>query len=293
MRKILVTGATGFTGRHVLPLLVERYGSVACFVRPKANRAAFDLPGVEIIEGDLDDYASIEAALRGKDTLISIAYLIGRIEQGGQRAEHLVRASRTSGVRRAVVVSSTSIFTTLAAPAKAAKIAAEQAIIESGLDYTILRPTMIYGTAHDRNMIRLIRFLRRSPVIFVPGDGRSRQQPIHVDDVAQAIVDCLEVRATFGKAYNISGARPVTFDEVIDQTCDALKVKRLKIHLPVKPALVLAQALNGVRKKALIKEEQILRLNEDKSFDHSEAQRDFNFSPRSFVEGIRQEVAQA
>jgi len=293
MRKILVTGATGFTGQHVLPLLVERYGSVACFVRPKANRAAFDLPGVEIIEGDLDDYASIEAALRGKDTLISIAYLIGRIEQGGQRAENLVRASRASGVRRAVVVSSTSIFTTLAAPAKAAKIAAEQAIIESGLDYTLLRPTMIYGTAHDRNMIRLIRFLRRSPVIFVPGDGRSQQQPIHVDDVAQAIVDCLEVRATFGKAYNISGSRPVTFNEVIDQTCDALKVKRLKIHLPLKPALVLAQALNGVRKKALIKEEQILRLNEDKSFDHSEAQRDFNFSPRSFVEGIRQEVAQA
>ena len=293
MRKILVTGATGFTGRRVLPLLVERYGEVTCFIRPTSKRSPITLPGVELAEGDIDDPASLQAAMQGKDTLVNIAFLVRHGEPEARRAKGIIHSCHAAGIRRAIFISSTSIFTTLNAVDKIAKLASEAAVVNSGLDYTILRPTMIYGDPGDRNIIRLVRFLRRYPVVFVPGDGTFRQQPIHVEDLAQAIVDCLEVKATFGKAYNLSGAHSVTFNEVIDQTCQVLDVKRLKVHIPLGPALWVARLSGQLRQKPLIKEEQLLRLNEDKSIDHSEAQRDFGFSPRTFLEGIRQEVAQS
>ncbi len=293
MRKVLVTGATGFTGKHVVPLLLKRYGEITCLTRVSSDRAAISLPSVRFREGNVDDPASLEAALQGMDTLINIAFLVGRSEQGAKRAEGLVRACVGAGVRRAIFISSTSIFTTMKAVDKIAKLAAESAVINSDLDYTILRPTMIYGTEGDRNIIRLIRFLRRYPLIVVPGDGRFRHQPIHVEDLARAIVDCLDVKTTFRKAYNLSGAQSVTFNELIDQTCEVLNVRRLKIHLPLGPALWFARVSGQLRRKPLIKEEQLLRLNEDKSIDHSDARRDFGFAPRSFLEGIRQEVAQS
>lgn len=292
MRNILLTGATGFTGRHVVPLLLERYGGITCLVRPSSDRLAISLPGVRFAKGDIDNPASLETALQGKDTLINIAYLVGRSEHGARRAEGIIHACHAAGVQRAIFVSSTSIYTTLDAPAKIAKLAAEDTVINSRLDCTILRPTMIYGTEGDRNMIRLIRFLRRSPIVLVPGDGESRQQPIHVEDLARAIVDCLDVEATVGKDYNLSGAQAITFNELIDQTCQALGVKRVKVHVPLGAALWASRLLNRLRRRVWIKEEQILRLNEDKSFEHSDARRDFGFSPRSFCEGIRQEVIQ-
>ena len=292
MRKILVTGATGFTGRHVVPLLLERYREVTCLVRPTSDRSSINLAGVRFVEGDLDNSRSILAALEGVKTLVNIAYLVGRSEHGASRAEGVVRACQAAGVRRVIFVSSTSIFTTLDAPAKIAKLAAEDAVICSGLDYTILRPTMIYGARGDRNIIRMIKFLRRSPVILVPGDGRSRQQPVHVEDLARAIVDSLEVGATFGRSYNLSGAEAITFNELIDQTCRALGVRRVKVHVPLGPALLASRLLKLLQTKPWIKEEQLLRLNEDKSFEHAEARRDFGFDPRTFFEGIRHEAAQ-
>lgn len=67
MRKTLVSGATAFTGRHVVPLLLERYGEVTCFVRPSSDRRLLNRAGVGFAEVDLDDPASLEAALRGKE----------------------------------------------------------------------------------------------------------------------------------------------------------------------------------------------------------------------------------
>ncbi len=142
-------------------------------------------------------------------------------------------------------------------------------------------------------MIRLIRFLLSSPIMFVPGNGEFRQQPIYVEDLAKAIVDCLEVEATFGQAYDLSGAHPIAFNELVDQTCNVLGIRRPKVHLPLGPALGIARLLRRLQKRPWIKEEQILRLNEDKCFDHSAAFRDFGFAPRSFEAGIRCEVMQA
>jgi nucleoside-diphosphate-sugar epimerase len=281
--KILVTGATGFTGSHVVLQLLKEGHDVAGFVRPSSDTQW--LPqGVPVFTGDLGDPVSLQRALSGIDVLANVASI------GFGHAPQIVSAARSAGVQRAVFVSTTAIFTTLEARSRSVRLAAEKAVADSGLCYTILRPTMIYGGARDRNMCRLTRYLRRWPVIPVFGDGRSLQQPVHVNDVAGAVIRCIGSRQTEGKCYNLSGAAPLTYNEVIDAISRLLGRRTLKVHIPARPVVAVLRALERLPVKLPIKSEQVLRLNEHKNFDHSDAARDFGYRPLLFADGIRMEL---
>jgi uncharacterized protein YbjT (DUF2867 family) len=282
--KALVTGATGFTGSRVVPLLLDRGIETHCLARATSNRAALWASQVQWHEGDLGDLDSLRRALAGMDALVNIASL------GFGHAPNLVGATRAAGVSRAVFVSTTAIFTSLNARSRRVRVAAEQAIADSGLAYTILRPTMIYGSARDRNMARLVRYLRRWPLIPIFGNGRSLQQPVYVGDVAGAVVDALLSERTSGASYNIPGASPLTYDEVIDTICRLLHRKVTKVHLPTRPIL---QGLSLAERAGLrlpVKAEQIQRLNEDKVFDYTEAADAFGYAPLTFAQGMTRQL---
>lgn len=281
--KVLVTGATGFTGSRVVPLLLDSGHEVRCFVRETSDRSQLGTLPVEWVTGDLSDNEALTSALRGVDALVNIASL------GFGHAESILRSAKEAGVWRGIFISTTAIFTQLNADSKSARLAAEEAIQASGLDYTILRPTMIYGSPRDRNMWRLIRLLRFSPIIPIFGDGESLQQPVFVDDVAQAVLLALGTDETIGKSYNIAGKDPLTYNQVIDTVASALGKRVWKLHLPYMPIVRLLQFTERIRIRLPIKAEQVLRLNENKAFSYEEAQRDFGFSPRSFAEGIELE----
>lgn len=282
--KVLVIGATGFTGSSVVPLLLAQGARVRCMVRPTSNVGSLPLDSVDLFHGDLDNRESIDRAMRGTQTLACLASL----EWG--HAAALVSSAVATGIRRAVFFSTTQIFTTLDRRVKAIRLAAEESIRSSGLRFTILRPTMIYGGPRDRNMSRLIRFLERWPAIPVFGSGEYLQQPVYVEDVASAVRDCLATTATEDRAYNLAGASKITYNQVIDTVCGLLRRKVRKIHLPAAPFISLLSAVEAIFPFLPLKADQIRRLNEDKQFDFSDARRDFNYQPRSFEEGIRLEL---
>jgi nucleoside-diphosphate-sugar epimerase len=281
--KVLVTGATGFTGSRVVPLILKSGFQVRVFVRPTSDRSPLSALTVEWATGDFANPETLTAALRGVDALINIASL------GFGHAESILKSMKEAGVKRGLFISTTAIFTQLNAGSKSIRLAAEEAIQTSGLDFTILRPTMIYGSKRDRNMWRLIRLLRITPVTPIFGDGESLQQPIFVDDVAQAVLLALKTDATIGKSYNIAGKAPLTYNQVIDTVASALGKRVWKLHLPYIPIVRMLQFIERMRLRLPIKAEQVLRLNENKAFSYEEAQRDFGFSPRSFEEGIELE----
>jgi nucleoside-diphosphate-sugar epimerase len=283
--KILVTGGTGFTGSRVAPLLLQNGFEVRCLTRPSSDRAPLSTLTVEWVTGDLSDAESLTAALRGMDALVNIASL------GFGHADSILGSMKEAGVKRGIFVSTTAIFTQLNAGSKSIRLAAEEAIHASGLDYTILRPTMIYGSNRDRNMWRLIRLLRITPVMPIFGDGESLQQPIFVDDVAQAVLLALKTNDTIGRSYNIAGKEPLTYNQVIDTVASALGKRVWKLHLPYMPIVRVLQFTERIGLRLPIKAEQVLRLNEDKSFSYEEAKRDFGFNPRSFAEGIQTEIS--
>jgi len=281
---ILVTGGCGFTGSYVVPELIRRGHRVCCFVRPATDRTILNGHDLSWQIGDLVDIISLTKALEDIDAIINIASI------GFGHAPMIVRAAKTAGVDRAVFFSTTAIFTTLEAPSKAIRIEAEKSICESGLDYTILRPTMIYGSCRDRNMCRLIRCLKKWPIIPVVGNGKSLQQPVYVKDLAMAVAGVLSTKNTIGKCYNLSGAKPLSFNQVINTIAGLLRKRVRIIHIPARPV---AAMLNLFEKAGIvppIKAEQILRLNEDKAFDHHDASVDFGYAPNTFEEGMRYEL---
>ena len=283
--KIFVTGATGFTGSRVVPLLLKNGYEVRCLYRASSDRSTLSDPKIEWAQGDLSDTQNLTIAMQGTDALVNIASL------GFGHADSIIRAAKDAGIKRALFISTTAIFTQLNAKSKKVRVAAELAIETSGLKYTILRPTMIYGSPRDRNMWRLIRFIRFSPIIPVFGDGESLQQPIYVDDVAQAVMSCVSNDKTIDKSYNIAGKHPLTYNDVIDTIARQMNKRVWKLHVPSKPVVAMLSLFERVRIPFPIKAEQVLRLNENKDFSFTEAQKDFGFSPLAFEEGIGMELS--
>ena len=279
--QVLVTGATGFTGSHVVPLLLRDNYRVRCFVRRTSITETLPVDQVELFFGDLSEENSLMKALAGMDALVNIASL------GFGHAPTIVAAAEAAGIGRAIFVSTTAVKTTLNAPSKRVRLAAEDVIRRSSLAYTILRPTMIYGASGDRNISRLIRYLHRWPIVPVVGNGKYFQQPVHVLDVAAAIVQVLKSQASVGQTYDISGAAPVTYDELIDLICGLMNRKARKVHLPTTPLVTLLNITERMGLRLPIKAEQIKRLNENKTFDYTAAVRDFNYRPRSVRDGIQ------
>ena len=282
--KIFVTGATGFTGSRVVPLLLKNGHEVRCLHRETSDRSALSSLEIEWVAGDIADSRALAAAMQGAGALVNIASL------GFGHAEAIIGAAQNAGIKRAIFISTTAIFTQLNARSKTVRVAAERAIETSGLGYTILRPTMIYGSPRDRNMWRLIRLMRYSPIIPIFGEGTYLQQPIHVDDVARAVVSCLSNDKSVGKSYNIAGKYPLTYNEVVDTIARQLNRKVWKIHIPSKPVVSLLGFFERMRIPFPIKAEQVLRLNENKNFSYDAAKGDFGFSPLSFQEGIKLEL---
>lgn len=282
--KALVTGATGFTGSYTVPLLLEKGFTVKCLVRPTSDLNYLPLAKIELSYGDLDDLDSIVVALAGVDVLINIASL------GFGHAPNLVTAAIKANVKRTVFVSTTALLTSLNASSKKVRLAAEETIKRSPLNYTILRPTMIYGSPRDRNIYRLLKFLQKSPIIPVLGSGDYLQQPIYVGDVAQAIVQATMHDQTIGKIYNISGQAPLTYNQVIDTASQLLRKKVHRFHLPLKPTITVLNLLARLSIPCPIRAEQVLRLNEDKAFTYTQASTDFGFQPIALREGLRFEL---
>jgi nucleoside-diphosphate-sugar epimerase len=282
---LLVTGATGFLGRAVIDQLTRRgYKRIRCFVRPTSNVERLGTMGCTFHRGDLEDQKSLEHALQDVDGLLNLASL------GFGHAPNIVSACENMKVDRCIFVSTTALFTTLIAKTKDIRKEAERLIRDSSIRYTILRPTMIYGTSEDRNIWRLVEFLRRYPAIPVFGNGEYLQQPVYVEDVAGAVVDAWESSNTVYKEYNISGAEPLTYNQLVDISCRAIGRRVLKIHIPVQFGLFLVKLLRFLRLNRTLAPEQILRLNENKAFDYKKAAEDFGYAPISFSEGIRQEL---
>ena len=282
---IAVSGANGFTGRFVCDELQRRQHPFVVLLRPGSDTAWMDAHQIPVRFADLNHTEQLADQLKGCNALLNVASI------GFGAAPSILEACRSAGVRRAVFVSTTAIFTQLNAGSKVVRQAAEAAITSSGLDTTILRPTMIYGTPGDRNMIRLVRWLDRWPVLPVFGNGRSLQQPVHVSDVAWAVVQALEAPATINRQFNISGDAPLTYNDVVRLTAHALGRRVQRFHIPAQPMVAALQASERLGITLPIKAEQVLRLNEDKAFSHADAAEAFGYSPIAFEQGIRQEVA--
>jgi uncharacterized protein YbjT (DUF2867 family) len=268
--RVLVTGATGFVGPAVVRALLRDGHAVTAFVRGTSDRARLPA-GVAFVPGDLDRPETLREALAGQGALVNVASL------GFGHAPGIASAAKAAGIARSVFLGTTAVRTALDVPTKAVRLEAERVVLGAGVGATLLRPTMVYGAPGDRNLERLIRAVRRWPVVPIPGTGKGLQQPVHRDDVADAVAAVLPRAGLAGRTFDVPGPAPLTLSDLVRTVARVLGKRRLLVRVP---------RLLG---RLVATREQLLRIEEDKSADPRPATEAFGFAPRPIDRGLREE----
>ena len=232
---ILVTGASGFVGRHVTRELVAGGASVRALVR--SARGAATLKGVDcdLVRGDVTDPASLRAAARGVRTIVHLVAIIEGSPATFERVMaagtgNLVEAARECGVRRLVLMSALGTGPAATVPYFRAKWAAEQAVASSGVEHVVLRPSFVFG-ADGGALPRFLRIAKLAPVTPVLGPGTQRVQPIWIDDLVRAVHLALEADAV-GTPIELGGPDAVTWNDLWARLKTALGTHRPALNLP-------------------------------------------------------------
>jgi NADH dehydrogenase len=235
---VLVTGGTGFVGGHIVHALRAREVPVRALVRDRRRGARLAAWGVELVEGDVTDPASLPAAVAGADAVVHLVAIITgsradfeRVMAQGTR--DLVLAARDAGVRRFVLMSALGVSeqTRATTPYFAAKWEMERTTKESGLEHTIFRPSFVFGKDGGvlPTFVKLARFAPVTPII---GPGTARIQPIWADDVAEYFARSLELPEAANRTFEIGGPDAPTWNEFWDRLKKVLGARRPSMHIP-------------------------------------------------------------
>jgi nucleoside-diphosphate-sugar epimerase len=279
----VISGATSHTGNCVIKRLVEKVGAenITCLVRSSSDTRLLQELELRLQVGDVTEPASLVEVLRPDVAYIDMTH--------PKHYHQSLQAVVDAGVERAYFVTTTGIFSRYNYCSDIYKVN-EARIRDSGVVYTILRPTMIYGSRRDKNMCRLIQFINRFPVFPLFGGGHSLMQPVFVDDLAIGIVAAIGETKTEYQEYNLAGPQAIKYRAIVEIIARELQRKIVKLNISTTGAAAVARVAGRISGFP-VTHEQVLRLQEDKAFDIAKAERELNYVPRSFTTGIRAEIA--
>ena len=294
MSTILVTGASGFVGSHLLPELLGAGHRVVALVRSSGagDKVTRRLPAalvakVELRTGDVDRPATLPAALAGVNAVVHLV-AIPRDWNGGKQllevnldgTRNLIGAMQTSGVRRLVHLGALGVVDREELHYAKSKARAERAVMESGLDWTILKPSLLFGPG-DGFFNIVADLVRLSPgIVPVPGDGKSRFQPLHVGDLALCLRLSLERPETVGHAFELGGPRTWTYREITAEVCRGMGRRRAIIPMPVPLIKLVAGAAEAVHLPFPVATDQLRQLALDNVGPLDGVHSAFGFIPR-------------
>ncbi len=289
---ILVIGGTGFVGSNLIRRMRRERLPVRALVRdPDKAEGLADL-GIEAVPGDLSDKASLETAVAGVERVI---HLVGIIQEAPgvtfqgvhvEGTQNLVEAARKAGVRHFFYQSALGVRPGAKSEYHKTKWQAEELVRASGIPYTILRPSLIYGPG-DQFTLRLAEIIRQSPVLPVLGSGRSKVQPIAIDDVVSCIVTAVTSDAFLNESYEIGGPEQLTYEEVTRAIAGAMGIKRPAVHVPMLFMKPMVRVLETVLPKPPVTTDQLIMLGEDNVCSMRDIREVFGIEPIKFQDGIR------
>ena len=255
--KIAVTGAFSYSGKYITKRLLERGEQVITLTGHPNRPDPFD-GKVKAYPLDFDE-PGMAKSLQGVDVLVNTYWV--RFDKGGntqpravENTRKLVNAAKAAGVKRMVHISIANPSAESHLPYYWGKAANEKVVIESGMSYAILRPTVLVG-AEDILINNIAFLLRRLPFFALPGDGSYGIQPVYVDDLAQ-----LAVEGVYSKdSYVIDAVGPdiFTFKEMVEFIGETIGAKRMLIPLPPRVALLAAQFLSLFVNDVLLTPEEV------------------------------------
>ncbi|MFQ6121596.1 MAG: complex I NDUFA9 subunit family protein [Dehalococcoidales bacterium] len=288
---ILVTGGTGFVGSHLVPRLIETGDKIRCLVRNLAKAEALQKYGVELVLGDVTKPQTLEQAMLGVETIIHLVAIIRESREvtfdgiNVRGTRNVVQAAVKSGAKRFIQISALGASPSPKYRYTYSKWQGEEVVRSSNLDFVIFRPSVIFGRGSGFTA-QIIRSLTMFPFLApVPGSGRTRFQPIWVEDVATCIVRAVRGRKT-GQLYEIGGPEHLTYEEMLDTITRALGIKRMKLHLPLPLMRPAVMAMEKLMPNPPVTLGELALLEVDNITDLNSVERLFGFKPLALSQGL-------
>lgn len=251
--KVFLTGVSGFVGRVIAQHLLDNSHGVRALCRDQ--KSFNNYPQIETVTGDSTKPESLRGLLEGCDAVINLVGIIRerprhnitftRLHTDATR--NILRAAKEQGVSRFLQMSANGSRIDARTSYHKTKWAAEELVRQSGLDWTIFRPSLIFGP-QDQFVNMLAGMIRALPVVPVMGDGKYRIQPVSVINVAEGFVRALEKKESIGQTYHCGGPQDYSYDELLDLIAVALGKKSppCKLHHPLllmNPVVTLLQSI--------------------------------------------------
>lgn len=297
--KIFLTGSTGFVGKRILRDLLENNYQVRCLTRKGSeHKISHDKNPVlvetriEIVHGDTTDAASLDGKLEGCDVVINLVGIIREFRGRGITFEklhyegtaNLVSAARSQKVRRFIQMSALGARPDGKTQYQQTKYRAEECVRTSGLDYTIFRPSIIFGPG-DKFVNLFANMLRTQQFVPVIGNGRYQMQPVSVENVSMGFVKAIEQKDAIGKTFDVGGPEKIEFNQIIDTIGEVICAPPHKIHIPVFIMSTMAEMLDWLPLFPVTKD-QITMLLEGNVCDERPFFKHFDIKLIGFKEGI-------
>lgn len=256
--KILVTGATGFTGHNLTQKLLEEGHDVRILVRSKSRVGLADQPGLEVIEGDIRDQPVVEQCVKGCEKVFNIAAMFRSAKSVDQDyhdihvkgVQHLLQAALKHDVKRFVHCSTVGVHGDVKnppanenspyAPADIyqrtkleGELWAREFAEKNNIALSVVRPTAIYGPG-DMRLLKLFKLATKSvtPVI---GTGKIFYHMVYIDDLVQGFILAGEKKAAIGEVFIIGGDENMMLDDLLTTISDITQTSKSKIHVPALP----------------------------------------------------------
>ncbi len=289
---ILVTGASGYVGNNIVRRLVAEGKPVRALVHSPAKAAArlADVRAqLELVQGDVTRPETLAAVMNGIDTVIHLVAIA--IERGDRTYErvnyegtvNVLEAARAAGVRRFINMSQNGADSRLPYRFLASKGRAQEAVAASGLAWTALRPSVIWGPQDEFANVQA-RLIQLTPLVFpIVGDGRARFQPVWVGDVVEAAVRCLDDDTTIGEELGLGGPEVLTYAEIVQRVLKAMGARRLTVKVPVPLLRPVVQVMQTALPNPPVTTSLLDLLKVDNVVVHNALTERWGLTPRAFV----------
>lgn len=294
--RVLVTGASGYVGSYVLRALLENDHTPRCLVRDSGDDLAVSHDTIETVAGDIMDPGSLQRAFANCQAVI---HLVGIIEENRRRnvtferihvqgTQHVVDAAQNAQVERFIHMSANGARPEDATAYQRTKWAAERQVKDADFrHWTIFRPTLMFGApdpGRPEFSSRVLEDLVRPfPILPVFGDGTYEMQPVHVGEVASALVQSLTTDVAHGKTYVAAGTDRLPYTRVLDVIAQGAGLDpKSKINVPL-PLARLAVYTLGQIGLLPVSPAQFDMLVEGNTGDETAFYRDFDLSPTTFT----------
>jgi NADH dehydrogenase len=274
-------------GREVVRQALAAGYPLRAIVREMKSARSLAAAGVEVFHGNVIHAPSLDGAFTGCKAVIHLVGIINEWQENTfQRAhvgatQNVLDAAKRAGVKRFVHMSALGTRANAVSRYHQSKWEAEEAVRKSGLAWTIIRPSLIYGPG-DRSVNELVKVTRRAPVVPVFGDGRAKIQPVDVAHVAHSFVAAVRTDGAVQQTYDLCGPVAFSWNELFDKILAVQGLRRRKLHLPLPVARLLGAVLEKTSPYPPFNREQVIMSLEDNVGNPQPAERDFCFTQEPF-----------